>query len=37
MNSEDRSDLIDKFMSHTEFWDQSRKQNFKTACPYYTL
>ena len=37
MNSEDKSNLLPKFKSHTEFWDKSRSQNFKTACPYYNL
>jgi len=37
MNSEDKSNLLDKFKSHTEFWDKSRSQNFATACPYYSF
>lgn len=37
MDSEDKTDLLPKFKSHTEFWDKSRSQDFATACPYYTL
>lgn len=37
MDSEDKSNLVDKFKSHTEFWDKSRSQNFATACPYYSF
>jgi len=37
MYSEDKSGILDKFKSHTAFWDMSRKQDFKTAYPYYTL
>lgn len=35
MDSEDKTHLLDKFWSHTDFWDKSRNQNFKEVCSYY--
>ena len=37
MDSEDKTDLLPKFKSHTQFWDKSRSQDFATACPYYNF
>jgi hypothetical protein len=37
MYSEDKSNILDKFKSHTAFWDKSRSQDFKTVYPYYTF
>ena len=33
MYSEDKSNILDKFKSHTAFWDNSRSQDFKTVNP----
>jgi hypothetical protein len=35
MDSEDKTNLLNKFWSHTEFWDKSRNQSFKEVCSYY--